>query len=71
MASTEERDERRLCSAEGRGERERVVEREVMREEVEASMRSASWAGEGGRGSRRASASGVFGVGVVSELLGV
>jgi len=33
-------------------------------------MRSASWAGEGGRGSRRASASGVFGAGVVSELLG-
>ncbi len=70
MASTEERDERRECSAGGRGERERVVEREVMREEVEASMRSARTAGEGGRGSRRASASGVFGAGVVSELVG-
>lgn len=33
-------------------------------------MRSASWAGDGGRGSRRASASGVLGAGVLSELLG-
>jgi len=29
MARTEERDERSAVSAEGRGERERVVEREV------------------------------------------
>jgi len=61
---TEERVERRFVRAEGRGELEMEEEREVMREVVDASMRSASTAGEGGRGRREASvrAEGVVGV---------